>query len=117
LIIDDEPLIGATLRLLLLDEHDVDVVGSGTDARAMLASEPAYDVILCDLMMPVASGMDLHAWLSERGSDLAGRMIFMSGGVFTDDARTFLETVPNARVDKPFDHDRLLALIRQVSAS
>jgi CheY-like chemotaxis protein len=114
LIIDDEPLIGATLRLLLLDAHDVDVVGSGEDAKERLESGERYDVILCDLMMPAPSGMDLHAWLASSGSELADRMIFMSGGVFTEEAQAFLERVPNPRVDKPFDHEHLLELIREV---
>lgn len=117
LIIDDEPMIGATLRLLLLDEHDVEVVASGAEAKATLERDDHYDVILCDLMMPSLNGMDLHAWLRARGSKLADRMIFMSGGVFTDEAQSFLERVPNPRVDKPFDHDRLLALIREVHLS
>jgi hypothetical protein len=34
-------------------------------------------------------------------------MIFLTGGAFTDTARSFLERVPNRRVEKPFDADVL----------
>ena len=39
-------------------------------------------------------------------------MVFMTGGAFTTHARDFLDRVPNARVDKPFDVRALRALVR-----
>jgi len=114
LIVDDEPLIGTTLKVLLADEHDVEVASSGEAAQKLLTDDPGYDVILCDLMMPGVSGMDLFAWLASESPDLATRMVFMTGGVFTDEARVFLEGIPNARVEKPFDHDVLLQIIRDL---
>jgi len=111
LIVDDEPMIGTTLRVLLSGIHEVAVAGSGAAAREMLEEDPGFDLILCDLMMPNVSGMELHAWLNEHNPDAARRMVFMTGGVFTEDARQFLEDVPNRRIDKPFDPDDLLRLI------
>lgn len=110
LIVDDEPMIGTTLRVLLADRHEVVLAESGADARAALEGT-TFDLILCDLMMPGVSGMDLHAWLLERSPEAAGRMVFMTGGVFTDEARSFLEHVPNRRIEKPFDTRDLLRLI------
>jgi CheY-like chemotaxis protein len=114
LIVDDEPLIGTTLKVLLGDEHEVELASSGEAARNLLGNGGRYDVILCDLMMPGVSGMALHAWLEEHHPALAPRVVFMSGGVFTDEARDFLEGVDNARVEKPFDHDVLLQIIRDL---
>ena len=48
------------------------------------------------------------------GSLLARRMVFMTGGAFTPRARTYLEQVPNQRLEKPFNFDELLALIREL---
>ncbi len=114
LIVDDEPLIGTTLKVLLGEEHEIELASSGRDARALLEDDGAFDVILCDLMMPGVSGMALHAWLEEHRPALAPRVVFMSGGVFTEEARTFLAGVDNARVEKPFDHDVLLQIIRDL---
>lgn len=111
LIVDDEPMIGTTLRVLLSDEHDVVLAESGRDAREHLEREE-FDLVLCDLMMPGVSGMDLHRWLSGRSPGLARRMVFMTGGVFTDEARVFLDEVPNPRIEKPFDTKQLLRLIQ-----
>lgn len=109
-IVDDEPMIGTTLRVLLADEHEVVLAESGAAARTALEREE-FDLVLCDLMMPGVSGMDLHAWLLERSPEAARRMVFMTGGVFTDEARAFLEKVPNRRIEKPFDTRDLLRLI------
>jgi len=115
LVVDDEPMLGTTLKVVLSPEHDVAVTTSAKSAMALLEHEKDYDVILCDLVMPGMSGMDLHRWLFERDPAAAGRMIFMSGGAFTADAREFLESVPNTRVDKPFDAPELLRVIRERS--
>jgi CheY-like chemotaxis protein len=114
LIVDDEPLIGTTLKVLLADDHDVEFASSGAAARSLLEEEHDYDVVLCDLMMPGVNGMELYAWLRNADPALSRRMVFMTGGVFTEEARTFLDAVPNARIEKPFDHDVLLQIIRDL---
>ena len=39
------------------------------------------------------------------------RLAFMTGGAFTARARTFLESVPNARISKPFEIADLRAFV------
>jgi PAS domain S-box-containing protein len=101
LLVDDEPLIGSTVRRVLAD-HEVEVL---TDARAALARLVAgerFDVILCDLMMPDLTGMDLHEALTRAAPAVAGRMVFITGGAFTERARRFLERSDLPRIEKPF---------------
>jgi PAS domain S-box-containing protein len=114
LIVDDEPRVRSTAAMLLKKEHDVCEVGGGREALAVVDRDTRFDVILCDLMMPDMSGMELHASLSERWPQLANRMVFMTGGAFTPRANDFLRCVPNRRVDKPFDAKRLLGLVRDL---
>ncbi|MFW6050647.1 MAG: response regulator [Myxococcota bacterium] len=114
LVIDDEPMMGTTLRMALADEHEVVIVDSGEDARRLLEDDRGFDAIVCDLMMPDVSGMELHALLEASAPHLARRMIFMTGGAYTDAARRFLEGVDNPRIQKPFDVDELLALVQHV---
>ncbi|AKF07985.1 Histidine kinase [Sandaracinus amylolyticus] len=117
LIVDDEPHLARTLQILLGDEHDVDVVTSGSAARERLERDASFDAILCDLAMRDVSGMDLHDWLSGTLPDVAARMIFMTGGAYTPEARAFLDRVPNPRVEKPFRLEELQALVRDVAES
>jgi len=112
LVVDDEPLIGASARRLLSREHDVVVVHSGEAALAAIDSPRPFDAILCDLMMPGMTGMELHDVLAQRLPALAERMVFITGGAFTQAAEAFLDRVASRRMDKPFDPRALQALVR-----
>ena len=110
LAVDDEPQVLRSIQRAL-GAHEVVVADCGRDALTRLATDQAFDVILCDLMMGDMTGMDLHAELGRRSTDLADRIVFMTGGVFTDGARDFLAGVPNACIEKPFDLAALRAMV------
>jgi len=103
LVIDDEALLGAAVRRILVAEHDVTVTVSARMALAWLRAGQRFDVILCDLMMPDLNGREFHAILQEIAPAMADRIIFMTGGAFTPRATGFLAEVSNARLLKPFD--------------
>jgi PAS domain S-box-containing protein len=107
LVIDDEPLIGPVITSLLGGHHVVTEV-SAPKALQRLQRGETYDWILCDLMMPEMTGMDLYEALE---ADVQDRVIFISGGAFTDRARDFLQRVPNRRLFKPFDVETLVAAL------
>ena len=111
LIVDDEPMILTSLRRLLAPEHEVTPVGSAREALHFVTAGRRFDVILCDLMMPEMTGMDLHAQLAALAPDLAERMIFASGGAFTARARSFIEERPGRYLAKPFDEHVLRSRI------
>jgi CheY-like chemotaxis protein len=108
--VDDDDLVGRALRRMLKD-HDVTVLGDAREARDRIASGERFDLILCDLMMPAMTGMDLHAELVRDVPDQAECMVFVTGGVFTPDAKSFLDRVPNERIEKPFDLQKLMELV------
>ncbi len=74
LIVDDDPGVGAVVRGML-PEHEVAVVGSGREALDRVEQGATYDAIVCDLMMPEMTGMDLHERLRSVRPDLTARMI------------------------------------------
>jgi CheY-like chemotaxis protein len=104
-------MIGSSIRRILRCDHDVSVATSGTQGKEMIEKDPSFDLILCDLMMPDISGMDLHAWLEERNPELAQKTVFVTGGAFTPVAKQFLQRVKNLRLEKPLDPKDLNALI------
>jgi CheY-like chemotaxis protein len=112
LVVDDEPLIGASARRLLAPEHDVVVVHSGEAALCAVESPRAFDVVLCDLMMPGMTGIELHQALAKKRPEVAERMVFVTGGAFTEAAEDFLDGVSARRMDKPFDPRALQAVVR-----
>ena len=113
LVVDDEPMLGTAVRRMLAADHDVIATTSARDALARLNDGERFDLILCDLMMPEMTGMDLHAELTRTVPDQAARMVFMTGGAFTNKARDFLSDVSNARIEKPFTKAHLLSMIQQ----
>jgi PAS domain S-box-containing protein len=114
LIVDDEPMILGALRRSFVSDYRVTCVGDGRRALERLRAGERYDVILCDLMMPEMTGMDLYAELGKLAPDQAERLVFVTGGAFTPKAREFLERVPNARVEKPIDFQNLRLLLRNL---
>jgi signal transduction histidine kinase len=112
LVIDDEPVLAKALGRSLASEYDVVVISNAPDALDRLRLGEGFDAILCDLVMPQVTGMDLYAELAASRPALAARMIFMTGGTFTARARDFLAAVPNPASDKPFDLTALSALLR-----
>jgi DNA-binding NtrC family response regulator len=111
LVVDDEKAVAESLRYALKDDHEVDTAGSGKDARAAIDAGTDYDLVLCDLVMPVESGMDLHAYAQKHYPGLAERFVFMTGGAFTARASKFLSEVRAPRIEKPFELETLRALI------
>ncbi len=113
LLVDDDPLIGNAVRRLLTGEHDVTLLTSAGEALDALVAGARYDVILCDMMMPVMTGMEFHDSLQATVPEQAERIVFLTGGAFTVRAREFLDRVPNIRVEKPFDANSLRALVNE----
>ncbi|MEW5854607.1 MAG: ATP-binding protein [Myxococcota bacterium] len=113
LIVDDDPMVGRSLRRLLSRAHDATLAFSAAEALELLRADPTYDLILCDLMMPGKSGMDLFEEAVALKPELGPRFAFVTGGAFTPRAREFLSRVTNDRFQKPVDVAALLALIQR----
>lgn len=111
LLVDDESgLVNAVVQYFERT-HDVVGVTTGGEALELLSGGEHFDLILCDLMMPGISGMDIYDRLMEVAPESARRMIFMSGGAYTAQAAAFLTRVNNERLAKPFGMRQLRALI------
>ncbi len=104
LVIDDEELVGRSIRRALRS-HDVQVVTTGRDAIRLLTGQESadFDIVFCDLMMPELSGMDVFEAVERANPTVAERFVFMTGGAFTPRARHFLEATRNECLEKPFD--------------
>jgi len=111
LLVDDEPAVGRALVALLDGDHDVVPVVRARDALDRLAAGETYDVILCDLMMPEVSGIELYASLPDSARD---RIVFMTGGAFTQQAREFLATCDRPQLEKPFSEAQLRDVLERV---
>ena len=110
LLVDDDPLVQNSIRRTLERHHDVVVVGSGARALEILATEK-FDIVLCDLIMPAMTGMQLFEFIRQRDPAQASRFVFLTGGTSSPEARTFLLGVDNPRAYKPLGADEIVRLI------
>jgi len=115
LIIDDESLAAKALGRMLR-EHSV-VLADHAPTGMRMAIENDYDVIFCDLMMPELSGMAVHAAVERANPQAASRMVFITGGTFTEEARTFAAQHAARCLFKPFDSSAVKGAVERLLAT
>ncbi len=76
------------------------------DARRMSGSD--FRHLTSDIFN---SPMDLHAALTRIAPEVVSRMVFLTGGIFTAAARTFVERTSAPIVEKPFDPASLREMV------
>lgn len=111
LIVDDEQSVGTMLSRVLRD-HDVTTHTKAREALELICSGKHFDVILSDLMMPEMSGVEFYMQLAARCPEAAERVVFISGA-FTAATEDFLSSIPNERLEKPFDASAVRALVQR----
>jgi len=111
LIIDDDAMVLSALRRRLRRRYDVVTALGGGEALALLASDPEFDSIVCDLMMPRVDGKSFYEAVRAQIPELAERIVFMSGGAFTPRLRKFAASVSNPVLQKPVSRDELEAML------
>jgi CheY-like chemotaxis protein len=113
LVVDDDPLMLKALRRALRG-HDIETVSSGRHAVTMLESDRRFDLILCDVMMPDLTGVDVYAAAQTLEPGLEERIVFITGGAFTPQASEFMARIPNRRLNKPFSAEAVRATVEDM---
>ena len=117
LAIDDEPMLVTAYQRMMRKTHDIVPIVGGEAALELLRTDRAFDVILCDLVMPMVSGIDVYRSVEQTYPELAKRFIFLSGGAYTPSARAFLEASGARCLDKPVEVPTLVAIISEALAA
>ncbi|HEY0787886.1 MAG TPA: response regulator, partial [Thermoanaerobaculia bacterium] len=110
LIIDDEASIRDFLTIVFEEEKwTVETAASLSEARVALARHDP-DVVLCDLMMPDGTGIDLlREW---KAAGIAAPFIMITAYTSTKSAVEALKAGAYDYIAKPFDVDELKIVIR-----
>lgn len=112
LLVEDDAMIGSAAQDALKDaSYAVDWVRNGSAALAALAAQH-YDLMLLDLGLPGADGLQVLAELRARGSAVAVLIITARDGL--DDRLRGLDGGADDYVPKPFEMAELLARMRAV---
>ena len=113
LIIDDERSIRNSLREILSDEgYEVEVAEDGAEGlKAATASH--YDVIFCDIKMPVMDGTEVLSKLAEEEIDSA--IVMISGHADIGTAVDCIKKGAFDFIEKPLDLNRILITIKNAT--
>jgi CheY-like chemotaxis protein len=120
-VVDDDPMVGATIEVLLQRQgFDVTLADGGETGLAALESQP-FDVMLVDIFMPHMRGYESIRIFHERAPTIP--LVAMSGYAFAASAspspdflRMALELGAMRCLRKPFTPDALLTAIRECLA-
>lgn len=113
LVVDDEPLL---VRAMEASLEPAQVTGFTSAREALsLAIELPWDAVVCDVMMPEMTGIDFYEAVIARAPERAPRFLFVTGGVFTDEARRWLAERSDAVLHKPFDRDEIRARVASIA--
>ncbi len=116
LCIDDEPMIlGAVARTL--SGHEIVCYTDSCAAIGHLVADPhpRYDVVICDVLMPDCSGVDVHRVIRRDRPELLGRMVFVTGATMMPVIESFLAATGAPVLMKPFGSDDIRGACRAVS--
>ncbi len=109
LVVDDERSMREFVSILLKKQgYDVDLADSGENAFAKIDDED-YDLILTDLKMPGASGLDVLAYTKKR--DPSVQVILMTAYATSDTAVEAMKRGARDYVTKPFKVEELLVQV------
>lgn len=84
---------------------------SGSGALKRLRDGERFDLILCDLMMPDITGIEVDRCIREEFPQLINRVAFTTGGGFTTKAQAFLDSTDRVVLQKPVNPELLHQLL------
>jgi CheY-like chemotaxis protein len=109
LVVDDEPGNLEVISRALNKKHEVFLALSGEEAMEILKKEgDRLTAIVSDVNMPGMTGLTFYKLVARTYPGLEKRFVFITGGVFSEETRSFLQGLPNACLEKPFKFEDLL---------
>src|SRR3954464_8833010 len=113
LVIDDEPAVREVLALRITDwGHGVRTIGDGTAVEREIERQRP-DLVLCDLILPGSSGMELMRRI--KGSDERLPVVMITAHGDIDGAVEAMKSGATDFLTKPLDYISLKALLRSVA--
>jgi two-component system, NtrC family, response regulator AtoC len=114
LVVDDEPAIRQVFTSALNKAgYPVDSAGSAAEALAKL-DKTAYDVVLCDVFMPVTDGIELIKLARARGH--GATFIMVTAFASVDSAIDAIKAGAWDYITKPVHNEEILRRLEQIDA-
>ena len=115
LIADDEPHIRRILQTVLeLDGFEVDLRHDGNDALEAIRGDEHYDLVLLDIMMPGATGLEVLEAIRKMDERKSTPVVILTAKGQDADRQAAFSLGANDFLTKRFSPKKLLARIHQI---
>lgn len=114
LVVDDEVTVARSIARRLKG-HEVMVATSCSQAAQILRSNVRIDVVICDVLMPGESGLDVFESVKAARPALSHSFAFMTGGIFTQSIEERIRATQLPCFAKPIEPGLLETFIAEVS--
>ena len=115
LVVEDQSLVRDAIAMLLSLEDDFDVVGkcsNGQDAIAYLKENASPDIVLSDIEMPIASGLDVANYITDNA--IPSKVVLMTTFSKPGYIKRALGAGVKGFILKESDSDYLISAINKV---
>lgn len=111
LVIEDDESVNNLITEILTEKGcQVENAWEGNEGLEKLL-EKNYDLILCDLHMPGMDGRQVYTKAKLAKHELAERIVFLTGGILSEDTRAFITMTGNICLRKPFAIESLMEIL------
>ncbi|GAB3051332.1 response regulator transcription factor [Intrasporangium mesophilum] len=116
LVVDDQSMVRAGLRMLLADEPDIEVVAEASNGEEAVAQAARHrpDVVLMDIRMPVLDGLEATRRILT--ADAAAKVLILTTFDLDDYVYEALHAGASGFVLKDEPPEQLIAAVRTVAA-
>ena len=118
LLVEDND-INAEIAEMVLSQYGVRTERAGNGQLGLEMAQQRgpgyYDAVLMDIQMPVMNGLDATRAIRALGGEAWQKLpiIAMSANAYEEDVRSCLEAGMNAHIAKPFEPEKLRALLQK----
>lgn len=99
----------------MLAAHQVEVADNGRIAVDMILQNPAYDVMLCDVNMPILDGLEATKEIRRLPHGRDVYIIGLTANAFKSDRDSCIDAGMNDYLSKPFSKQVLINLISEAT--
>ncbi len=118
MLVDDDELIRAGLKMILESDSDLEVVGEATNGVEALSTVDSLkpDVILMDIQMPVMDGIEATRRISEQNpGDEGPRVLILTTLGYDEYMSEAVDAGASGFLLKRIPADELIAVIKNVA--
>jgi CheY-like chemotaxis protein len=117
LVDDDMSVLSGYRRQLQNEDLSVEFALSGAQALRRMLSDTPPDVVICDMLLPDVSGMDVYRRAIEAEPSYRQRFAVATGASMMPKVAEFLSTFSGPILNKPVPPAQLMAAVRSCLAS